>query len=485
MSKKIGLVVMLMGIFALSSFLLSCGSSSSRPAGVLYVLTEGSDNFGNNVSSFSMDLDSGNISLINSNASTCPTEASEANPEPCGIPLNILLDPTGATAFILNQGIPCPQGSCDSSSIVPPSIYPYTVNSDGSLSAPGAPVYWTCISPLGTACAPGGTYNDTPVEMVRDATGQFLFVIDQGAFPQPTTCPLIGTGAMTEQDTVNFAGCPSISVFAMKPGSTALTFVSQSANYQSPFFTSKIPTALSAAALPSDTTQDLLFVTNNLDIFPNQHNDNTVGMYAVSSSGVLSERPGSPYAIAAANPISVQAVNTNPIGQNTGGVFVYVGNQAANVGALNPFQVCTAVTSICDQQAAANNLMTPLVQSCSQPPCNPVAPSPVGQSPVAMVVDPTNNFLYVLSSGSNQVWGFRMNTSAGTLSAQTPANQPTGTFPVSMALHPSVNNTGQFLYTSNTTSSNITGFNLSTTAGSMSSPITVIAPATPSGMAVH
>jgi Lactonase, 7-bladed beta-propeller len=475
MSKKIGLVFTLVGTLALSSFFLSCGSSSSRPSGVVYALTAGTNGFGNNVSSFSMDLDSGNISLVNSNASTCPAAADESNPEPCGLPLDILLDPTGATAFVLNQGIP-----------VPPSIYPYTVNSDGSLSAPGAGVFWTCISPIGTSCTSSNAYVDTAVEMVRDPAGQFLFVIDQGVFPQPTTCPMIATGAMTLADTTNFVGCPSISVFTMKPGSTTLTFVSQSPNYQSPLFLSKIPTALSPIPLPSDPTQDLLFATNNQDIFPNHHNDNTVSMYAVSSSGVLTERPNSPYAIVAGNPISVQAVNTNPPGQNTGGIFVYVGNQAANVGALNPFQVCTVVGNAgCNQQDVADNLMTPLVQSCSQPPCNPVAPTAVGQNPIAMVVDPTNSFLYALSSGSNQVWGFRIGTSAGTLTAQTTANQPTGAFPVSMALHPSVNNTGQFLYTSNSASANITGFTLSTTAGTMSSPITVIAPSTPSGIAVH
>jgi 6-phosphogluconolactonase (cycloisomerase 2 family) len=64
-----------------------------------------------------------------------------------------------------------------------------------------------------------------------------------------------------------------------------------------------------------------------------------------------------------------------------------------------------------------------------------------------------------------------------------------------MAMHASVNSagqllynsnsSGQYLYTSNTVSDNITGFTVSTTSGSMSSPITVITPAAPSGMAAH
>src|SRR5580704_12505824 len=107
MSKKIGGVVALVSLCALSLFLLNCGSSSSRPSGVLYVLTQGNNGIGNNVTSFSIDLGSGALSLVNSNASTCPTLATEKTPQPCGNPLSILLDPSGATAFVLNQGTPC------------------------------------------------------------------------------------------------------------------------------------------------------------------------------------------------------------------------------------------------------------------------------------------------------------------------------------------------------------------------------------------
>ena len=82
MSKKICGVAALMGLCALSLALLNCGSSSSRPSGLLYVLTQGlnSNGLGNNVSSFSINLNSGALSLINSNASTCPTAATEQNP---------------------------------------------------------------------------------------------------------------------------------------------------------------------------------------------------------------------------------------------------------------------------------------------------------------------------------------------------------------------------------------------------------------------
>ena len=416
------------------------------------------------------------------------------NPEPCGLPLEILLDPTGATAFVLNQGAPaCPACGPGENNPIAPSIYPYTVNSDGSLSNPGTAVNWT-------------TYPDSAVAMTRDAAGQFLFVIDYGSYPLPETCPAIAMAATNATQAADFAGCPSISVFAMpKPPSTALTlltFVSQNSAYQSPLFLSKSPSALSPITFtpPGGAAQELLFVTNNYDLCtvacvqpgnpppapaPAPPNDNSVSVYTVSSSGVLTEQTLSPYAVAAVNPISVQAVYTNPAGENSGGLFVYVG-QGGVVGALYPFQVCTVVGNAnCTQQQVAQDLMFPLT-TCPNLSCQ-IPPTSAGQNPVAMVVDPTNSFLYVVAEGTSQVFGFRISTAAGTLTALSPASYPTGSGaqPGALALHPSVDNTGQFLYVSNSNSSNIMGFGLSTTSGSMSSPLTVDSLPTPSGMAAH
>ena len=315
MSKKIGGVVALVGLCALSLFLVNCGSSSSRPAGVLYVLTQGNNSVGNYVSTFAMDLSSGGLSLVNSNASTCPTPATGTSPNPCGLPVDILLDSTGARAFVLDQGTP------GENNPIPPAIYPYTVGSDGSLSAPGTAVNWTCTGTGVSNCS------DTATTMVLDAAGH-LFVIDYGSSPTPGyPTPTVASPSCPHVPTGPYDVCPSISVFTMTSGT--LTLASGS-----PFYLSKIPSALSAIAFtpPNSTTaQELLFVTNNQDICsqncvaPSPHNDNTVSVYSVSSSGTLAEQPNSPYAVAAVNPISVLAVNTYPAGQNSGGLFVYVG----------------------------------------------------------------------------------------------------------------------------------------------------------------
>jgi hypothetical protein len=467
MSKKIVGVLALAGMCAMSFFLLSCGSSSSRPSGVLYAVTQGSSGDGNNISSFAMDLNNGSLTLLNSDISTCTTAATTSNPSPCGLGLQIVLDPTGATAFLLNQGLV--------SASVAPTIVAYTVGSDGSLGSPS----------LAATLATG----DTPVAMVRDAAGQFLFVIDQGSSPSPGyPTPSMGNPSCPHASTGPTDICPSIMVFAMQPGSTSLTLAS------GPIPLSKIPTGLAPVVFTpagTSTTQEMLFVTNNLDICTTncvlpQHSDNTVSVYNVSSSGVLSEQSTSPYIISVPDPVSVLAVNTNSSNSNSGAVFVYVGNSAQNGGDVNPFQLCTAIGNAgCTAQQVQNTLLVPLVEACTQPPCNNVAPSAVGKEPVQMVVDPTNNFLYVLSEGSNQVFGYKINPTAGTLAATIPANQSTGLRPVSMALHPSVNNTGQFLFTSNNGGDSISGFTLSTTSGAMGSPTTLVAPAAPSGLAVH
>jgi len=167
----------------------------------------------------------------------------------------------------------------------------------------------------------------------------------------------------------------------------------------------------------------------------------------------------------------VLAVNTNPAGQNSGGVFVYVGNQGSATGAVSGFQVCTVVgQGDCTQPDVNSELLKPVG-----------TPTSVGQKPVGMVVDPTNKFLYVVNELSSNVYGFLINTTAGTLTALSPANLSTGSQPVALAMHSS----GKFLYTSNNNASSISAFAVSTTSGSMSSLNTVNSPSGPRGMAAR
>ena len=429
MSKKTRGVVGLVALCGLSLFLLNCGSTVNRSSGLLYVLSQGSSA----VSSYAINLSSGGLSLINSNASTCPTA-------PCGLPVTILLDSNSSAAFVLDQGFRDPDLTHVPPQALPPAVYGYTVKSDGSLSAPGSPV---------TLSQPAD--NDTAVAMVRDPAGKFLFVLNQGTIPSPAGCP---RDPDPNKIPPGNDACPSLSVFTMQAGSTTLSLVGGK-----PIRLGRIPTSIAAI---NTTAQTLLYITSNQDLSSN-NNDNTVSEYSVDASGNVTELPGSPYTTAS-NPSAVVAVTTSPIG-GTGGLFLYVTNVTTN--SVSAYQVCTVQSASCTQQNVTNLTLLSVG-----------TPTNAGSNPVAMVVDPTSQFLYVVSENSSQVFGFRINATQGTLSALNPPNMNTGSLPVALAMHSS----GKFLFVSNNSSSNISSFNLDTTSGAMSSPTTITSSAQPAGL---
>jgi 6-phosphogluconolactonase (cycloisomerase 2 family) len=444
MSKRTGGVVTFVVLCGLSLFLLNCGSTVNRSSGLLYVLSQGVSD----VSSYAINLSSGSLSLINSNASTCPTA-------PCGLPVNILLDPAGSVAFVLNQGVFTPSDTSKNiqqdGSVA--SIVGYTVNSDGSLAvkgdmttnpAPPATQPPLCDSPPPALPSQGVFLRcDLAIAMTRDAGGKFLFVITGGnqSVTPPNPNPLQAPNLP-----------PQLYVFNTQSGSTTLTLASQLA-------LTRIPTGVATAAGPNGTV--LLYVTSNKDLIGT--NDNTVSEYSVDTSGNVTEQVGSPYTTAS-NPSAVLAVATSPIG-GSGGLFVYVANVTTN--SVSVFQVCKVQTATCTQQNVTDLTLLPVG-----------TPSNAGSGPVAMVVDPKSQFLFVASKNSSQVFGFRINATQGTLSALNPANMNTGSGPVAIAMHSS----GKFLFVSNNGSSNVSAFAVDTTSGAMSSPTTVANPGQPAGL---
>lgn len=407
MLKKIRGLMAFVSLVGLSFFLLNCGSSSSRPSGVLFVTSQGASTVG----SYAIDLGNGHLSQLNTTASTCQTA-------PCGFPLSVVMDPTGASVFVLNQGtfdLNNPAGA------VKPSIYGYTVGTNGSL---------TLVGDLTTSLN-AFLQDDLAVAMARDATGSFLFVVTQGNQNQ------------------GFIVSPQLLVFGTSPGSTTLTLLhSQSLT--------RIPTAVAVGTSPAGL---LLYVANNQDLVG--ANDNTVSEFSVDGLGIAAELTFSP---TASNPGAVLAVNVAPVG-GTAALFVYVTNVTTNN--VNIFSVCTVVNANCTQTDVDIENMTAVG-----------SPVSVGQDPVAMTLDPTNNFLYVVNRNSNSVSGFRINQATGGLAALTPATVSTGLNPVALAMHSS----GKFLYVSNSGSDNISGFNVNTVNGALSISATVTSSAQPAGL---
>jgi hypothetical protein len=446
MSKTTRGVVGFLALCGLSLFLLNCGSTVNRSSGLLYVLIQGA----NDISSYSVDLTSGNLSLINSNAPTCST-ASGASPVPCGLPLNILLAPSGADAFVMNRGVftpldltmtpPVPQSG------VVPTIYGYTVNSDGSLAVKGdlttgaTPQQGDCDLP--TASPAQGVFwrCDLTVAMTRDTAGKFLFVATRGnqSVTPANSDPLASPNLP-----------PRLYVFNTQSGSTTLSLASQ-------LSLTRIPTGIAAINDPN-SSNILVYVTSSRDLKVGENLDNTLSEYTVDASGSVVEHTnpntGFPYTTAG-TPIAVLAVQTAPIG-GTSGLFVYVASATTN--SVSVYQLCTTQSANCLSPDVTNFKLLPVG-----------TPTTVGSNPVAMVTDPTKSFLYVVSENSSQVFGFRINGTQGTLTALSPANLSTGSQPVAVAMHSS----GMFLFVSNNASSNISSYNLDTVSGAMSSPLTI------------
>lgn len=465
MSKTTRGVLAFLVLCGLSFLLLNCGSTVNRSSGLLYVLIQGS----NQVSSYAVNLANGNLSLINSNASTCKATN-------CGLPKDILLDPTSATALVTNQGVYTAANSNlgISEAGVVPTIYGYTVNSDGSLAlkgdltTTGSTNAAACDAPFPASATQGPFFLcDLIVATARDASGKFLFVVTAGnqgvSTPAPNPDPL-GSPNLP----------PLLYVFATQPGSTTLTLTGNNCpgtNTPCPFPLTRIPTAITAINDPNGSNI-LLYVTSTRDLVLGENDDSTLSQYSVDSSGNVTEHP---YVIdpvthrllpynTAASPSAVLAVQTAPIG-GTSGLFVYVGSATSN--SVSVFQLCTVQNATCQAQDVSNFKLLPVG-----------SPSSVGSNPVAMVVDPTKNFLYVISENSSQVFGFRINATEGTLTALSPASLNTGLQPVGIAMHSS----GRFLFVSNNGSSNVSSYLLNTTSGAMSSPLTVTSLSNPAGL---
>jgi hypothetical protein len=438
MLKKTGFMVAVLCVFGLSALLMSCGSGSDRPAGILYIVSQSLSN----VSSYAVDLGSGDLSLItNDLADTCADSS-------CGLPLGMSLDPTGNAAFVLSQG----------------AISGFTVHSDGSLSKATTAAM---MQPDQTALA-----------MASTAAGDMMAVISVGA-ANPQNCPIDGAAYdPNPEDANNTLGCPLIQIYSTQSGSTSAALTGNNCaalNGPCPYVLSRIPTAVSILnfTFPGQPTQTLLFVTSDLDL-TSKHNDSQLSVFSVDSSGNLSEQSDSPYTAQAPNPLSVLAVNTNPPQQNTGSVFVYVGSQAAVTGSVSVFEVCTQAQGPCTQQDVDNENLAVVGK-----------PASIGQNPITMLADPTNTFLYIACNVGNNIYAFRMNTTTGVLTGLSPALQPTGSGPVALAMHASNNNSNEYLFVSNNNSSTVTGYIVNLTSGNLSNPLAplIFPPGNPYGIA--
>ena len=191
---------------------------------------------------------------------------------------------------------------------------------------------------------------------------------------------------------------------------------------------------LTVAANPTDvivpTAVNVLASGNNVyvtayDTTANPHVGYIFG-FSVGAGGVLTPLAGSPFSA---------GVFPSAIASDKAGSYLYVTDETK--GNVLGYSV-------------ASGIPTPLASS----------PFVTGTAPTAIVVDPSFPFAYVTNSIDSSVTAYSISSGALTRIG----SYPTGLQPVAIGIDPSTNH---FLYTANFLGNNVTGFQLSQTAGTL------------------
>jgi 6-phosphogluconolactonase (cycloisomerase 2 family) len=288
----------------------------------------------------------------------------------------------GSNLFVVDAYQPLPICStaapCSGSIAVYPIQAATSTGSDalGSPVANGALTYW----PLSLPGKPNDVLEPTAINV--PPSGAFLYVAaydttahdsyifgfwitpsNSATVPTNATCPAVPTGSTT-----NPAGtlCP-LNGGAPLAGGPFASGACPSAYLSAPYVAGTCP-----AALASDSTSGYLYVTDSANA--------RVHAYSVASSGLLAEISGSPFA-AGNQPSAIIADTKYP--------YLYVANS-----------LDSTVTAYSISSGALTFLGT----------------YTTGTQPVAIGIDPsTNHFLYTVNYLGNNVSGFELSSTAGTL----------------------------------------------------------------------
>lgn len=153
--------------------------------------------------------------------------------------------------------------------------------------------------------------------------------------------------------------------------------------------------------------------------------------FSVGTNGVLTAVPGSPFAA---------GVHPSAVTSDSSGSYLYVTDYDS--ASVLGFSI-------------ANGVLTPLSSGA-----NGTNEFAAGNSPAAIVADPSYPFVYVANSLDSTVTAYSINNGALTKIA----DYATGTQPVAIGIDPSTNH---FLFTANFLGDTVSGFELSTTNGTL------------------
>lgn len=409
----------LLGLIILLSlgWMAACGSHYKASSdGLVIVPSQGSAI----LQAFSFNLSNGHTAQINTSPGTN------------GKPAAIILDPSGAYAYI---AVLPDAGAANS--VTAASIAGYKINSDGTLTAAGAPVSMT---PL----VVGGAIS--PAAFAMDSSGKFLFVADQ---------------ATTDSSGAAVAG--SVSVFSVSNGS--VTEVSGS-----PFAVPATLGGTNANVMALDVSKTSFPAQNAVcsgttaptaeNLYVADAANNQVVEYAVDPSsgalGVPAGNTGSPSFPTGSVP---SAVAVDPCNR-----FVYVANHDSNN--VSGYTICNA----------------PLLPNCQLGDGSLVstgAPTSAGTGPKALAVDPRGNFVYVANETSNNVTGFKISPVTGALASFTTVG--TGRNPVAIAIRAD----DSWMFVTNNQAASISQFSLIPASGTLTPATATTTDNFPWGVAVR
>jgi 6-phosphogluconolactonase len=153
--------------------------------------------------------------------------------------------------------------------------------------------------------------------------------------------------------------------------------------------------------------------------------------FAVGANGALTPMPGSPFA-AGTQPSGIAA--------DAAGANLYVTDQAS--ADVLGYSITSGIPTPMTSGTGGTNAF------------------PAGNAPSAIAVNPTYPYAYVVNSLDSTVTSYSISNGALTKMA----NYPTGTQPVAIGIDPSTN---RFLFTANFLDNNVSGFALNTSDGSL------------------
>lgn len=404
--------------------LVACGTLYSPSTdGLMLVGSQGSAL----IETYTFDLSSGHLSSV----SNPPSDTSTVTCVLPGLPGSMVVDPSGAFAYvILTFNSACPGSKT--------SLGSFAINTDGTIGITPTTLTMNttaatvAVNECGTSVPVGVTAPVVPASMYMDKKGKFLFVADSA-----TTTPVTYTcGGSTQTVTVSVPG--TVSAFTVASGT--LTEVSGS-----PFAVEPTGMAANIVAVASTPTvfpsTGINGVQNSVCTSQNTPDPTQEFLYAAdfqndvvwefgvnTSTGVLT------------NPGTTSTIPSFPTGVQPSGVavdpcnrFVFVSNYLSN--SISAYTICNGSSTSAPPPACPASPATPngsLVAVTGSP--FSVQGNANGPGPIA--ADPFGNFIYVLEGTTTLVAGsvtpFQISPVSGSLTIK--GVYATGAGPVSIAI---------------------------------------------------